>query len=325
MTLDTRDRGTRHGAFIAGAWLIAIGLVFLVRDLMDLSWSEGWPLFVIAVGAASLVSSLLNYRRLPAGAWSLLWPLAWIAVGGLLLAATTGRIDQGPGELVAQWWPVALVAIGIWFLVAAFRPRRQATTEHLTIPLAGAPAGEVRMTFGAGELDVRRAEPGALLSGRFEGGVLYRSPGPGFVEIKPDTTDGWPMTGQAFRWDVGLTGEIPLDLRIDTGASRATIDLVDLLVRRLEVRSGASETRVRLPAAAGQSWVRTETGVASLVLEVPPGVAARIRTRMALGRTIVDEARFPRTLDGYGSPEYDMAPNRIDIDIQGGVGSVTVR
>lgn len=326
MTAERRggSGGHRGGAVSAGAWLVALGLVFLVKDLGKLSWGEAWPLFIIAVGVASLISSLLGYRRLTAGAWSLLWPIAWIVVGGILFATTTGRIEGGPGELVSRWWPVGFVAIGIWFLVAAFWPRAS-TLDTLTLPLAGAQRAEARITFGAGELTVGRGRPGTLINGRFDGGALYRSPGPGLVEVKPDTGGGWPMSGQAFRWDIGLTAEVPLDLRLDTGASRAVIDLGELRIRLLEIRTGASETRVRLPARAGQSWVRTETGVSALHLEVPPGVAARIRTRMALGRTDVDESRFPRTAEGFQSIDYETSPNRVEIDIQGGVGAVTIR
>lgn len=324
MTTPSRGHAARNGAVVAGAWLIALGLVFLARDLWALSWFEAWPLFLVAVGVASLIASIVGYQRLSAGVWSLLWPLAWIGVGGALFAATTGRIDIGPGELIAEWWPVALVALGLWFLVAALWPRKTTNQETLDIPLAGAQRGEARITFGAGELTIGRGRPGMLVSGRFEGGALYRSAGPGHVEVKPDTADGWPMTGQANRWDIGLTPEVPLDLRLDTGASRATIDLGDLHIRLLEIRTGASETRVRLPARAGQSWVRTETGVSSLRLEVPHGVAARIRTRMALGRTDVDESRFLRTADGFMSPDYEQNPNRVDIDVQGGVGAVTI-
>ncbi len=324
MTAQPRGHSTRNGAVVAGAWLIALGLVFLARDAWDLGWGEAWPLFLVAVGVASLISSLVGYPRLSAGAWSLLWPLAWIGVGAALFAATTGRIDTGPGELVSRWWPVALVIAGAWFLIAAIWPRKATDLETLELPLAGAQRAEARITFGAGELSIGRGRPGMLVTGRFEGGALYRTAGPGYVEVKPDTGGGWPMTGQAFRWDIGLTGEVPLDLRLDTGASRAVIDLGDLRIRLLEIRTGASETRVRLPARAGQTWVRTETGVSSLSLEVPHGVAARIRTRMALGRTDVDERRFPRMVDGYMSPDYEGNPNRVDIDVQGGVGAVSI-
>jgi hypothetical protein len=46
---------------------------------------------------------------------------------------------------------------------------------------------------------------------------------------------------------------------------------------------------------------------------------------MGLGSIQVDESRFPRMGDGYQSTDYATAENRVDLDIQGGVGSVHVR
>ena len=92
----------------------------------------------------------------------------------------------------------------------------------------------------------------------------------------------------------------------------------------LDLHTGVSETRVRLPRAAGATSVRAEPGVASVTLEVPTGVAARIRSRMALGSSRIDETRFPRVGDIYQSIDYATAANRVDIDIQGGIGSVQV-
>jgi hypothetical protein len=45
---------------------------------------------------------------------------------------------------------------------------------------------------------------------------------------------------------------------------------------------------------------------------------------MALGTTRVDETRFPRIGDSYQSIDYGTAANLVDIDVQGGVGSVSV-
>ena len=42
---------------------------------------------------------------------------------------------------------------------------------------------------------------------------------------------------------------------------------------------------------------------------------------MAIGSTNVDQARFPASAGGYESPDYATAANRVDIDVQGGVGS----
>ncbi len=325
MTEDIRGRRHRHPGLTAGIWLIAIGLVFVVRDYGNLTWGEAWPLFIVAAAGVALVQSLLRRRELSVGAWSLAWPIGWMIVGLVLFAATTRSIGLGPMELIMRWWPLVLVVIGIWFLVASVWPGRPVPTENLAIPVAGAASAAVKISFGAGELVIGRAQPGALVDGNFRGGVLVQTAAPGRIELKPDSGGGFPLSGRGYRWDVGLTGEIPLDLRLDTGASRATIDLVSLLVRRLELHSGASETRVRLPAAAGLTAVRTETGVATLTIDVPAGVAARIRSSMALGRLRVDEARFPRAVTGWESHDLLAAPNRVEIEVHGGVGSVTIR
>lgn len=315
--------GSRRGSVNAATWLIGLGVVFLVQSAAGWSWSEAWPLFVILVGVAGFVSAMLDGFRGIGGLWSLTWPVAWTIVGVGLLASTTGSLDIGPGELVERAWPWLVIGLGVWFLIGAIVPGGRAA-ETLAIPLDGADAASVRISFGAGELTTRPAAPGLLVDGTFRGGVKERRPGPGQVELSQDLDMGIPWLDRASVWDVGLTAEVPLDLRLDTGAYRGRIDLGPLRVAHLEVHTGASDTHIRLPAAAGMTTVRTESGAASLTLEVPAGVAARIRSRMALGSTSIDQVRFPRSGDGYESPGYAMAEHRVDIDIQGGVGSVAV-
>ena len=316
--------GVRRGPIIAATWLIGLGVVFLVRQAADLSWGQAWPLFVILVGVASLVDTLLSWRPSVAGIWAFTWPVAWIGVGAVLLASTTGNLGQGPWEWFSEAWPYLAIGLGIWFLVGAVLPFGGRPQERLQLPLGGAAAASVRIAFGAGELRTHAAAPGALVDGTFTGGVTHRVVGLGRVELEQDTTYGLPWLDHPSDWDVGLTPEVPLDLRVDAGASRTLLDLTGLRLRRLDLHTGASETIVRLPVGAGASEVRAETGAASLTIEVPIGLAARIRSRMALGSTNVDEGRFPRTVDGYASPDYATATDRVDIDVQGGVGSVRI-
>ncbi len=115
--------GPNRGALIGGTWLIGLGVVFLVRQAMDLSWNEAWPLFVILVGVASFVTTLIDRRAGSWTFWSLTWPILWIGVGVVLLLSTTGRLGTGPVELIAQGWPWLLVGLGVWFLIGAFVPR----------------------------------------------------------------------------------------------------------------------------------------------------------------------------------------------------------
>jgi hypothetical protein len=197
------------------------------------------------------------------------------------------------------------------------------SNETLAIPLEGLTEAEVRIGFGGGELTLGEAQPGMLISGTCEGGVIQKWNGPGRVGLEP-LTPGRPLvTWRPVQWNVGVTAEIPVDLRLDTGANRSTVDLSALRIRRLTVNTGASETNLRLPAA-GQTAVRVACGFAAVSVEVPQGVAARIHGRVSLGSTDVDTSRFPRSFEGWASPDYETAVNRVDIAIQGGFGSVRV-
>lgn len=309
---------------VAATWLIGLGVVFLLQRSLGWTWGEAWPLFAILAGVAGFVSNLLHWRPGVAGIWSFTWSVAWIVGGVVLLFSTTGQLGQGPGETISAYWPWAAIVIGGWFLIGAAIPVGRAVTDHLTLPLASGADARVRIRFGAGELAGHAAAPGTLLDGSFEGGVRHHSDGPNQVDIEQDTTYGLPWLDHGSHWDVGLTAEVPLDLRLDTGANRAMLDLRDLRLRTLELHTGASETRVLLPRAAGATTVRAESGAASLTMEVPAGVAARIRSRMALGSSDIDQVRFPRVAGGYESPDYATATNRVDIDMSGGVGSMRV-
>ena len=313
-----------RGSLVAATWLIGLGVVFLVRQALQLDWGEAWPLFVILVGVGALVGRAAGGVHGVAGAWDLTWPIVWIGIGVLLLLSTTGRIGGSPVALISDGWPWLLVGLGAWFLVGAVLPLGSGPTETLAIPLGGLAEAFVRIKFGAGELDVGPAAAGSLVDGTFTGGVVRRDLGPGRVELAQDTTYGLPWLDGRSRWAVGLAPGLPLDLRLDTGAARASLDLADLRVRALDLHTGASETRIRLPRAAGATSVRAETGAASLTIEVPEGVAARIRSRMAIGSNQIDEGRFPRTAIGHESPDYSTAANRVDLDLQGGVGSIRV-
>jgi hypothetical protein len=319
-----RARLARGGAFVAATWLIGLGLIFLIRDFAGWSWSQAWPMFVMLVGVGMLASAWAYARRQWAGSWWLVWPIAWIGLGFVLLMSTTGRLGLDPGDLISRWWPLVPIGIGLWFLVASIWPGRHAAVEQLDLPVEGATQARVRIKFGAGQLAVGPAPAGRLVSGTFSGGVTVASHGPGAVDLEPDTAGGWPMFDRPLEWRMGLTTELPVELLLETGAAKAVLDLEELQLRQLTIKTGASDTRLRLPRAAGSTIVRAETGAAALTVEVPMGVAAWIRTRMALGSTSVDETRFPRRPDGYASPDYETAANRVELDLQGGVGSIRI-
>jgi hypothetical protein len=195
-------------------------------------------------------------------------------------------------------------------------------TETLELPIGDMRRAEIRVAFGGGELMLRQAAPGLLVAGSFDGGVVHEVTATGALKLEPAHPAPWFRLGRPIRWDVGITAEIPVDLRLETGANRSTVDLAALRIERLELHTGASDTDVRLPAV-GRTSVRVACGFAAVRIEVPAGVAARIRSQMALGSTTVDP-RFPRVEGGWASPDFETAENRVDLQVEGGFGSVEV-
>ncbi len=222
----------------------------------------------------------------------------------------------------------------MWVLLGLNRRRAPAATEQAVIPLGGAASAHIRLQHGAGRLEVRGgAAPDQLVSGTFGGGLDYRlRPRGDGLEVDMRMRGGpWPDWGPwnwgpgALDWSLALNGAIPLALDVETGASDTALDLSALRVTDLRLKTGASSTDVTLPAGARYMRARVESGAAALAVRVPAGVAARIRVEGALAGATVDSARFPRVGDGYQSPDYDTAANRVEIEIKAAVGSVDVR
>jgi len=103
------------------------------------------------------------------------------------------------------------------------------------------------------------------------------------------------------------------------------IDLQDVLATRIELKTGASSSNVTMPAR-GVSLLDVEAGAASVNIRIPAATAARIRMKEGVSSINVDTNRFPRLDSGlYQSPGFDTAVDRAEINIESGLGSVSVK
>jgi hypothetical protein len=260
----------------------------------------------------------------------LFWGVILLLVGLLLLLSNLGIIAVNVWGAV---WAVVLIALGVGILWGIFVGSSAAEGEEVSIPLEGANSARIRVKHGAGRLRVTGgAAPGALVEGTFTGGLDYRARRRGEeldVEMSPRGfpffVGPWNWGRQGLGWTFSLNSAIPLDLAFETGAGEARLDLSELLVTDLRLQTGASSFQVTLPADAGHTRARIEAGVASVSIRVPTEVAAQVRFEGALASVTVDRNRFPRAGGVYRSPDYDSAQNKVDIEVEAGVGSIDVR
>jgi hypothetical protein len=253
----------------------------------------------------------------------ILFPLVLIVFGFLLLFSNLGYIQFDFWQFIKTWWPLLLIIGGLDILIGSLRVHNvKARTLALGLGTAGQSDGSIN--FGAGDLTVGKAAPGKIVDGTFEGEVRYDAKPDGRVWLKLEPLNWWGWNPRGYRWAVGLTDAVPLKLTLDGGAANANLDLTDLKVTDLRVKTGASSTVVRLPSAAGLTVVRVNAGAASVKLIVPAGVAARVHSTMAIGSNDINQQRFPRMGGDYVSSDYATAANKVDIQFEGGVGSLAV-
>ncbi|MBE3038483.1 MAG: hypothetical protein IMZ62_06705 [Chloroflexi bacterium] len=256
---------------------------------------------------------------------NLFWGSVLIVLAGLLLLKQMGVIV---GDIFGYFWPLLIIAFGVWLIVGFFARNQPVEGEQVSIPLEGAASAYVKLDHGAGRLMLRSgAGSGEIVNGTFGNGLSYKSHVEGGrMEVKLRTSQQawawWP--GESLDWDIRLNREIPLSLKIDSGASASILDLSDLKVTDLDIDTGASSTELTLPANAGNTHVDIDTGASSLKVSIPSGVAASIRVKSGIASVNVNP-RFSR-LDGglYQSTDYSTAANRVDMTIDAGVGSIEV-
>jgi hypothetical protein len=206
--------------------------------------------------------------------------------------------------------------------------------------LQGANSANVTVHLGAGNLDVGVLEnqSGQLAQMTYDGpdqltpeanyrvrnsqGQLMYSLHGGGPPWRLPFSNG----GASSHMSLLLSPEVPLSLNIQEGASEGRIDLSQLRVNNLELQTGASHTTVVLPENAGATSASIKGGAATIEVEVPRDVAAQIQYEGGLSTLDVDQSRFPSTGPrSYRSPDYDSAANKVDLTVQVGVATISIR
>jgi hypothetical protein len=260
------------------------------------------------------------------------WGGILIVLGSLFLVDSLGIIDINFWHI---FWPLMLILFGVWLLIGYFFRGDPIEGEEASVPIEGSLNAKVTFHHGAGQLRVSSgAQPTELFSGTFGGGLNHKTSRDGeTARVTLRVRDiGFPIVipwlsfgNNNMNWDVKFTKEIPLDLILKTGASDTHLDLRDLQVTSLRVETGASATQIELPEVVSHTKVVIKSGVASVKVNVPDKVAARIRVTGGLIDANVDRNRFPKTGGYYVSPDYESAENKVDIRAEGGVGSVMIQ
>ncbi len=290
------------------------------------------PLILITIGVLFL---LANQGMLPFSFWDLalrFWPLILVLFG---LEIIIGRRSALGALVVVVLW-IALVGGALWIAYAqgnALLPNVAAVTDQVSQPLGDLKSATVDLNIGTARTTVGAlgSDTSDLMQGTFrhaEGTRVTKTYDvvgtEGRLGLKEEGVNFILFQSNVSQWDVKLYPQIPLALSVNGGIGTATLDLSALNVTSLSVDSGVGSINMTTPKA-GTTTMQLNGGVGSANVTIPPGVAARLRVNAGLGGVHIDTARFPKLGDTYQSADFASATNKIDIEVDGGLGSINVR
>lgn len=152
----------------------------------------------------------------------------------------------------------------------------------------------------------------------------------GTAELKLDMKDQngnkeWNIKDDNLQNDVTvqLNPNVEWDLDFEIGAGKADFDLSKLNVNKLALKTGVTDTEIKLGDKANDASIKVESGVAQVELQIPQSVGCRIEIDGALNGKDFDG--FTKIGDSYETPGYDKATKKMSIKFEGGLSSLKVK
>lgn len=292
-----------HSGRLVGALvLIFLGGLFLLFNLGALNWTVGmavwrlWPIILVGVGLNGLLGRTIPY-----------------------------------GSLVALLLTVVIVFGSLFTMNSAFTGGALLSGATIDQPLSGVNKASVELSPGIGRVRIGGgAAADKLVEGRIDRTAGDRvvndfssSNGVGSYVLRQEGIPFEFHVGPSdMTWDLRLTEQIPLDLRIHTGVGQSELDLSKLTLSNLELDTGVGQSTITLPRKGSFQGI-IKGGIGETSIRVPKGLAVKVYVRTGIG-----EARVPsgwRTQDsGFVSPDYDTAAEKANLEIDGGIGQIRV-
>jgi len=287
-----------------------------------------WGIFLLFLGVVFLLQTL---NILPWGLWEILWrfwPVLIIIIGlGILLR----RYNVWLVSLLVLAIISACLGIAIWQYGLSPALGMVSYSE----PLGNMERAQIEVDFTAGDIHIGSLPPGSpnfvevaseVRNSDGSMNVDFRQQdGVGTLRLSIGRVNRPFWGGDGIRWEVNFTRNIPLTLNIKSAVSNTELYLSELKVTELRLDVDAGNCKVMMPSSTGTTYAYIKSDVANLEVNVPDGVAAKIRLDTDLSASDVDESRFPKQGDYYISDNFDTAQNRIYLEIESDVGRVQVK
>jgi len=200
--------------------------------------------------------------------------------------------------------------------------------EFQSIERDNAERVRVNLEIGAGNLRVRSGA-GKLLQADFSYNVPSWRPevrytsagGHGNLSVIQAESGHAHLGNTKNQWDLDLTREVPLDVRVRFGAGEARLVLGDLSLRDVDIEMGVGKLEMDLRGHPQRSYdVRIRGGVGEATVYLPSEVGISADVHGGIGE--IQAPGFHQEGRRWFNDAYPNAKTTIHLDVHGGVGQI---
>jgi predicted membrane protein len=146
----------------------------------------------------------------------------------------------------------------------------------------------------------------------------------GRLIVKQTGRTGIPIGNSKNNWDVTLSSDVPIDLRLDFGAGEGHLDLRGIDIRDLDIDMGVGELTVDLTGELRENLkVNIDGGIGSATIYLSEDVGVRVKVDGGIGS--VDARGMHKNDHTYTNDAYGKTDITINIEIDAGIGSIDLR
>ena len=302
-------RGRGLGRFFWGLFVIFLGLVFLAQAIgfvggVDAGqfFARFWPVFIIFAGVSMLargnwISKIISV---------ILVIILFAVMGVLVFAPNIGHFGS-----------------------FSFRTSQPATVQAISVDKdTGMQTAEVAVSAGAGQINISGGSD-KLVTGSLESNISQIDTSSAILgtnqSVNLKANGKWFNLGD---WknnlNLQLTTSTPLALSVSAGSSSTNLDLKDVQIARLDVDAGASSLNVDFGDKVSGVTAAIHAGASSVTITVPKTMGVKLSLKGGLSSKNISD--FNQTgPESFQSINYGAAPGKIDLSIDAGVSSITVK
>lgn len=145
------------------------------------------------------------------------------------------------------------------------------------------------------------------------------------IDIEQKTDFVYLNKQKTYDFNFSLNDNVLWNIDIDTGAINGTLDFSNLKISKLDVDMGVSNLNLIFGDNQDHTKVDIDGGISNLEITIPEDLGVRVDFDGGIKNTNISKLGWKKTGDYYVSPNYDEATNKLEIDVDTGIGKFDVR